>query len=92
MCGGLGGSSLRFASLEPLRSLVRGILGGLEDVNGVAALYAKRRHGVAIFPIAFEATHVAFEIFLCFDLSHGRRGRHMDFLRCLACLADEDAE
>ena len=63
VCGGLGGASSRFASLEPLRSLVRGILGGLEDVYGVAALYAKRRHGVAIFPVAFEATHVALEIF-----------------------------
>ena len=70
MCGGLGGSSFRFASLEPLRSLVRGILGGPENVYGVVALYAKRRHGVAIFPVAFEATHVAFEIFLCLSLIH----------------------
>ena len=64
----------------------------LKTFYGVAALYAKRRHGVAIFPVAFEATHVAFEIFLCFDLSHGRRGRHMDFLRRLAGLADEYLE
>ena len=92
MGGGLGGSSFRLPTLEPLGSLVRGVLGSPEDVDGVAALYAKRRHGVAIFPVAFEATHVAFEIFLCFDLSHGRRGRHMDFLRRLAGLADEYLE
>ena len=74
VCGGLGGSSFRFAALEPLRSLVRGILGSPEDVDGSAVLYAKRRHGVAIFAVAFEATHVAFETFLRFDLSHGGPG------------------